>query len=866
LDRLQQIPPRRGDRFWDRVAAISVARPWLLVLIGAAVLASTAPFAARLYGDLRTDLRELLPQGAPAAVGLEELEKRVGGLSSLAIVVRTEDLKAAERFADALAARIRAMPPELVARVYYRIDDEKAFFEAHGALYADLADLQQVRDAVRTKLDEAKKAANPLVVNLDEDEPKPAPKDDAALQEAVGRLRAAFGRLDHFIDGYLAGEGGKTLVLLVSPPGAAVSLEDDQKLFRAVETAVRELDPKSFHPSIRIGYGGEVRGVIEAQEALVRDLLVSSALVLSAVALALLLFYRSWRSIPLLVLPLFTGVAATFAISRWVIHYLNPNTAFLGSIIVGNGINAGIILLARYFEERRRGFEVAEALPTALKTTWVATFAASAAAAASYGSLGAVSFRGFNQFGFMGTLGMLLCWVATYAFMPPLVVLAERVRPLREKKVSRITGWVAGPYATALTRHTGFVTAVSVLVLAGSAWGMWRFVRQPIQYDFRQLGSRRGLTDGASYWDNHVDAVLQSYQTPTVVLNETPEKAQAVAAALEKEREAQGPSGTIDSVLTLQKLLPDEQPRKIELLREIFDLVTPRGGRPGLVDTRILDALPPDLRPSILRLRERTHLTTITLDDVPARLKAPFHEKDGRSGRLVLVYPTLATDSRHGKMQIAHAKLVQATAARVDPNSLVAGQIVLTADIVDSITSDGGFAATLSFLAVAALTVLVMRSLRDSLWVLSSLCLGVFWMFGALGALSLRLNFVNFAVLPITFGIGVDYAVNFYQRYRQSSGVEEALATSGGAVTLCSTSTIIGYATLVTADNMAIQSFGLTAVIGEVTCLSAALFALPALLAWRDRRRAQREAVPEILPPPAGPVLQAEPRGEAQGL
>jgi predicted RND superfamily exporter protein len=108
-------------------------------------------------------------------------------------------------------------------------------------------------------------------------------------------------------------------------------------------------------------------------------------------------------------------------------------------------------------------------------------------------------------------------------------------------------------------------------------------------------------------------------------------------------------------------------------------------------------------------------------------------------------------------------------------------------------------------------------------------------MFGAMTVLGLKLNFVNFAVLPITFGIGVDYAVNLYQRYRQAGSVEEALATSGGAVALCSLTTIIGYATLVTADNQAIQSFGLTAVLGEVTCLSAALFALPAVLSLRRR-------------------------------
>ena len=178
-------------------------------------------------------------------------------------------------------------------------------------------------------------------------------------------MRTAFGKVDHYIDGYLAGEGGHTLVVLVKPPGAAVSLSDNQRLFGAVEKIVNGLRPATFHPSIRIGYGGEVRGVIEAQEALVRDLLVSSILVLSAVGVALLLYYRAWRAIPLLVLPLFSGVALTFALSRAVIHYLNPNTAFLGSIIIGNGINAGIILLARYFEERRRCNSVEIVLPIA---------------------------------------------------------------------------------------------------------------------------------------------------------------------------------------------------------------------------------------------------------------------------------------------------------------------------------------------------------------------------------------------------------------------------------------------------------------------------------------------------------------------
>src|SRR5256886_2080029 len=431
----------RTARFWHWWAAFSLRRPVLVALLGTLALVASAPFAARLYGDLRTDLRELLPQGAPAAVALAELEKRIGGLSHLAIVVRTDDLKAGERFVDALAASLKELPPSLVAQVHWRVDAEKEFLDRHGALYADVKDLIAARDAIRSQIAKA----NPLLVDLEENETRPA----VNLDEVVGRIKAAYARLDRYPDGYLAGEGGHTLVMLLSPPGAAVSLEDDQRIFDAVETKVKDLEPKKFHPSIEIGYGGEIKGVIEAQEALVRDLALSSFLTLTAVSLALMMYYRTIRSIPLLVLPLFTGVALTFALSREGIHYLDPNTAVLRSIIVGHAINARIVLLARYLEERRRGSPVDMALPVALRATWIATFAASAAPAASYGSLGAVSFRGFNQFAFMGFFGMALCWLTTYALMPALIALQEKFWPYGElapPKRGRGVRWVAGPF------------------------------------------------------------------------------------------------------------------------------------------------------------------------------------------------------------------------------------------------------------------------------------------------------------------------------------------------------------------------------------------------------------------------------------
>ena len=53
------------------------------------------------------------------------------------------------------------------------------------------------------------------------------------------------------------------------------------------------------------------------------------------------------------------------------------------------------------------------------------------------------------------------------------------------------------------------------------------------------------------------------------------------------------------------------------------------------------------------------------------------------------------------------------------------------------------------------------------------------------------------------------------------------------AIVLCSLTTVVGYGSLLVSSNPAIRSFGTAAVLGEVTCLLAALIVLPAIV---DRR------------------------------
>jgi predicted RND superfamily exporter protein len=110
-----------------------------------------------------------------------------------------------------------------------------------------------------------------------------------------------------------------------------------------------------------------------------------------------------------------------------------------------------------------------------------------------------------------------------------------------------------------------------------------------------------------------------------------------------------------------------------------------------------------------------------------------------------------------------------------------------------------------------------------------SLVAGVVLLAGVAAATGLRINFFNFIVYPITFGIAVDYGANVAVRAAARRNVLAGLAEVGPAVALCSWTTIVGYGSLLLAANRALRSFGWYAMAGEVTTLAAALVLLPAL-------------------------------------
>ena len=171
---------------------------------------------------------------------------------------------------------------------------------------------------------------------------------------------------------------------------------------------------------------------------------------------------------------------------------------------------------------------------------------------------------------------------------------------------------------------------------------------------------------------------------------------------------------------------------------------------------------------------------------------------------------------------------------KLGPDVIIGGSAFVFSDMLAAMSEgrparDGGRDGR-SVLVV----LLVLGVGREARVTLACAGLGVMGMLTAAWAMGIKVNFLDFVALPITIGIGVDYGVNIVARARQSGGDEGRAAgrSSRRAPWSSSARTRRSSATPRCSSRRTegIHTFGLSAMIGELTCLSAAILLAPALL------------------------------------
>lgn len=839
------------DRVLVRLARLGVRRAWTVLVATLVVLGLAAGAASRL--EFREDFLELLPSESVGARLLRAAMRRMGGGSAtLFVVVESPDPEANRRLVDALEPRLRALPPALVRTVEHGPEEARRFFWQRRWLYAEEADLAEVA----CELARARRRAVPGFVDLDDEpcrpsrpagvaQPAPSPPEPEGTTEAARPfqrfrevLAARTRDIDRYPTGYFRTPEGTLYALVLRSPATGTGDATGDRLLARVNAIVRDVHPERFHPSARVGLGGDIPNAIAEREALKEEALKTSGVAVVLILGVIVLFFGSITSLLHIGLSMATGVALAFAVASAAFGYLNASTAFLGSIIAGNGINYAILYLARYRDRRAVGDSVEAALVDAAVTCRRGTQLAALAASFAYGSLMLTSFRGFSQFGLIGGVGIVFCWCATMVIVPASVTAVERVRARllprstepRAPREPRTP--ITGAIATITERWPAAVLLVGALASLWAASALPRFLADPWEYNFARLGSRGSRHSGADAWSSRADRIFAGTGggAADLLLADRMEDAIPLARALVARDQARAGGQCIDHVETAWDRLggePEAVARKLRVLDQIRDDI---------------DAILPQLTGEDAALarewRPPEGLRAPTPDDLPALVRAQFTERSGRFGTPVFVHYKPWYSPSDGRKLIVVAGLTQNVRladGRVVPT---VSRATVFAEMVQAMSADGPRATLAAFAVVVLHSLLATRRLGPAAMVLGSLLSGVLLTVGGAAHLGVRLNFLNFVALPLTFGIGVEYAMNLYDRVEHLGGdPSRGLRSVGGAVTLCSLTTIIGYGSLLVADNQALQSFGYLAVAGEVACITTALFLLPAAMQLARRRR-----------------------------
>ena len=787
-----------------------------IVLIASALSLAGFYYSILLYQNLKPDLEEMLPLNARSVIDLTEVTQRLRSIDNLVVLVFSKNTQASKRFVNDLVKGLNQNHSPLIARVASNIKQELNYFSRHKALYMDLSDLVKIRNHIWDKIDYEKQLYDPL--NLFRSTELPEPRLD--IKRIENKYKAAFSTYTHFPEGYFATPDETTRAVLVYMQGKLSGVVKARALRNLIDREISDLKPMSYAPDLEIRFTGEIESIIEEHAALVGDLEVSGILVAVLVSIVILVYFRSWRATFALVLSLFMGTAFTLGFAYFAVGHLNANSAFLGSIILGNGINFGIILVARYQEERRQLCDQSSALITAMVGSSSATLTAALAAGLSYGSLLLTDFRGFNQFGLIGLVGMILCWFSSYTVLPALLVHLDNKPIMSGSPLSSHQGFFMRGVAFSVNRWPKVIVGVSLLLTGLSFYRIAEYQGTILETDLRKVRSKESWREGSAFYSHYVDKIFKRYLTPIAILAHSRADSVRIANQLRLIKSSEGDSSLIASVQTINDFIPKRQSEKIRVLRQIQSSLTPSirrhlSGR----DRRLVREL---LTPQVFR--------KIGLENLPPLIQETFTEQDGSIGKLVLVEPPVRETPLELPELIHFVNQLRTVADSVGEGVPVAGALPISADVLISIQRDGPNAALFAFIAVILLVSVLFRRPTIIAWVIMSLILGVVWLLGAIFIFDKKINFLNFIAIPITFGIGVDYGVNVFQRIRRE-GVDKTVSiikTTGGAVALCSLTTIIGYGSLLVAKNQALNSFGLLAAIGEMTCIVAALICLPA--------------------------------------
>jgi len=761
-----------------------------------AILLTIVSLWSALHLKVKSSMIELLPSDQASVKNLEEISEKTGGIGYLIVAVEGDRVAEMIRFADSLYTHIKELPE--IRFIYYRNDLD--FIKKHALLYLSVSDLLKIEKELETRIDKEKAKLNPFYIDLLADE------EDS--EDSTSIFKEALDKYAYLNREHLLNREQNLLVLLIKPVDVAANLKFTTRLVEKIESHIHALKPETFGKGLKVSLSNRYATRVHENEMIKKDLKFISILSAILIFLSLSFIFKKRRTFVVIGLPLLMGLSWTFGLTNLLIGELNLVTTFLIAILLGLGIDFGIHFFKRYLEFRETQ-QPEEAVISMITSAGISCLTASLATSSAFFSLIFTEFKGFHHFGIIAGSGIILTLLAYMLVFPSLIILWERVDPIKNFETHTI------PRFRFIARHVqnviGLRTISCVLILLIPIL-LYFSMKISLEYDFDKLGS---LTEKQRILRTRINGLFNMSLSPTVVAVNSTEEAQKTVAAINQVIEKGGTS--LKGVQDINSLVPDQQSEKIAIIQRLKKLA----------QDEIFDYLEGEDRTRFEQLRGFLEIQPITVDKLPFYLTQNFKGVTNPNDQFVLIYP--AIELANGRDLLRYANDIGKIEVDGKPLRACAECLILT-DILILIAKDGTIAVILTISIIILIILLDFRRVKHVVLLLTPLAFGMLSMLGIMGLFDIKFNFLNVVTIPVILGISVANTIHFFHRYKEDHSLSDAFHHTGMAMFMTTLTTMIGFGSLVFADHNGLKTVGTVAVLGLATNLVSCFIIMPLLI------------------------------------
>nr|QNO56697.1 hypothetical protein JBENMAEK_00016 [Methanosarcinales archaeon ANME-1 ERB7] len=214
-----------------------------------------------------------------------------------------------------------------------------------------------------------------------------------------------------------------SIMLIYASPIAGLS---EEKVKAVTDMIQKDVDTITKPAGVEYKITGMAPLINELLRLMRKDMVFTTLVAAIIIFMLLALLERSLTKGFLVFLPLIFAIIWTFGTMGLLGIPISLSTVIVGAVIIGLGVEYGIFMVSRYYEERERQAS-AESLKIAITNIGSSTFGSAATTAAAFFALTLSAMPMIQDLGQTLALGIIYCWIAAVIVNPCFIVFEERI-------------------------------------------------------------------------------------------------------------------------------------------------------------------------------------------------------------------------------------------------------------------------------------------------------------------------------------------------------------------------------------------------------------------------------------------------------